>query len=285
MNREKIRDLVSQMTLEEKAGLCSGEDFWHTKAVERLGIPSVMVSDGPHGLRKQDEAADHLGINDSIKAVCFPAGCALASSFDRELAEKMGETIGQECQAENISTILGPAVNIKRSPLCGRNFEYYSEDPYAASEMSAAFIQGVQSKNVGTSLKHFLANNQEKRRMTNSSDVDERTLREIYMAAFEGAVKKGKPWTVMNFYNRVNEKYVGESKKYLTDLLRDEWGFDGYVVSDWGAVNDRVEALKAGMDLEMPSSNGVNDALIVKAVQEGTLDGFSRRGMYRSSEE
>ena len=272
MNREKIRDLVSQMTLEEKAGLCSGEDFWHTKAVERLGIPSVMVSDGPHGLRKQDEAADHLGINDSIKAVCFPAGCALASSFDRELAEKMGETIGQECQAENISTILGPAVNIKRSPLCGRNFEYYSEDPYAASEMSAAFIQGVQSKNVGTSLKHFLANNQEKRRMTNSSDVDERTLREIYMAAFEGAVKNGKPWTVMNSYNRVNGKYVGESKKYLTDLLRDEWGFDGYVVSDWGAVNDRVEALKAGMDLEMPSSNGVNDALIVKAVQEGTLD-------------
>ena len=272
MNREKIRDLVSQMTLEEKAGLCSGEDFWHTKAVERLGIPSVMVSDGPHGLRKQDEAADHLGINDSIKAVCFPAGCALASSFDRELAEKMGETIGQECQAENISTILGPAVNIKRSPLCGRNFEYYSEDPYAASEMSAAFIQGVQSKNVGTSLKHFLANNQEKRRMTNSSDVDERTLREIYMAAFEGAVKNGKPWTVMNSYNRVNGKYVGESKKYLTDLLRDEWGFDGYVVSDWGAVNDRVEALKAGMDLEMPSSNGVNDALIVKAVQAGTLD-------------
>lgn len=272
MNREKIRDLVSQMTLEEKAGLCSGEDFWHTKAVERLGIPSVMVSDGPHGLRKQDEAADHLGINDSIKAVCFPAGCALASSFDRELAEKMGETIGQECQTENISTILGPAVNIKRSPLCGRNFEYYSEDPYAASEMSAAFIQGVQSKNVGTSLKHFLANNQEKRRMTNSSDVDERTLREIYMAAFEGAVKNGKPWTVMNSYNRVNGKYVGESKKYLTDLLRDEWGFDGYVVSDWGAVNDRVEALKAGMDLEMPSSNGVNDALIVKAVQEGTLD-------------
>ena len=272
MNREKIRDLVSQMTLEEKAGLCSGEDFWHTKAVERLGIPSVMVSDGPHGLRKQDEAADHLGINDSIKAVCFPAGCALASSFDRELAEKMGETIGRECQAENISTILGPAVNIKRSPLCGRNFEYYSEDPYAASEMSAAFIQGVQSKNVGTSLKHFLANNQEKRRMTNSSDVDERTLREIYMAAFEGAVKNGKPWTVMNSYNRVNGKYVGESKKYLTDLLRDEWGFDGYVVSDWGAVNDRVEALKAGMDLEMPSSNGVNDALIVKAVQEGTLD-------------
>lgn len=272
MDKEKIRDLISQMTLEEKAGMCSGADFWHTKATERLGIPSVMVSDGPHGLRKQSEAADHLGINDSIKAVCFPAGCALASSFDRDLAKKMGETIGQECQAEDISTILGPAVNIKRSPLCGRNFEYYSEDPYAASEMSAAFIRGVQSKNVGTSVKHFLANNQEKRRMTNSSDADERTLREIYMVPFEGAVKNGKPWTVMNSYNRINGTFVGESKEYLTDLLREEWGFDGYVMSDWGAVNDRVEALKAGMDLEMPSSNGVNDALIVKAVQDGTLD-------------
>lgn len=272
MDKEKIRDLISQMTLEEKAGMCSGADFWHTKAAERLGIPSVMVSDGPHGLRKQSEAADHLGINDSIKAVCFPAGCALASSFDRDLAKKMGETIGQECQAEDISTILGPAVNIKRSPLCGRNFEYYSEDPYAASEMSAAFIRGVQSKNVGTSVKHFLANNQEKRRMTNSSDVDERTLREIYMVPFEGAVKNGKPWTVMNSYNRINGTFVGESKEYLTDLLREEWGFDGYVVSDWGAVNDRVEALKAGMDLEMPSSNGVNDAMIVKAVQDSTLD-------------
>ena len=272
MDKEKIRELISQMTLKEKAGLCSGADFWHTKAVERIGIPSVAVSDGPHGLRKQDDEADHLGLNESIKAVCFPAGCALASSFDRKLAGKMGETIGQECQAEDISTILGPAVNIKRSPLCGRNFEYYSEDPYAASEMSSAFIRGVQSKNVGASVKHFLANNQEKRRMTNSSDVDERTLREIYMVPFEGAVKNGKPWTVMNSYNRINGTFVGESKEYLTDLLREEWGFDGYVVSDWGAVNDRVEALKAGMDLEMPSSNGVNDALIVKAVQEEALE-------------
>ncbi len=272
MDMEKIRELVSQMTLEEKAGMCSGADFWHTKAVERLGISAVMVSDGPHGLRKQDEASDHLGINDSIKAVCFPAGCALASSFDRNLAEHMGRVIGEECQAEGVSTILGPAVNIKRSPLCGRNFEYYSEDPYATAEMSTALIRGVQSKNVGTSVKHFLANNQEKRRMTSSSDVDERTLREIYMVPFEGAVKNGKPWTVMNSYNRINGTYVGESKQYLTDLLRDEWGFDGYVMSDWGAVNDRVEALKAGMDLEMPSSNGVNDALIVKAVQEGILD-------------
>lgn len=260
------------MTLEEKAGMCSGADFWHLKGVERLGIPSVMVTDGPHGLRKQSEQADHLGINDSIKAVCFPTGCATASSFDRKLLRKLGEAIGEECQAEGVSTILGPAMNIKRSPLCGRNFEYYSEDPLVASEMAAALAGGVQSQNVGTSMKHFLANNQEKRRMTNSSQVDERTLREIYLAAFEGAVKQAKPWTVMNSYNRINGTYVGESREYLTDILRDEWGFDGYVMSDWGAVNDRVEALKAGMDLEMPASGGINDALIVKAVQDGSLD-------------
>lgn len=272
MTKEKIRNLVSQMTLEEKAGMCSGADFWHLKGVKRLGIPSVMVSDGPHGLRKQAEAGDHLGINESEKAVCFPAGCATASSFDRDILKKLGETIGQECQAMGVSTILGPALNIKRSPLCGRNFEYYSEDPYVASELAASMIQGVQSKNVGTSAKHFLANNQEKRRLTSSSDADERTLREIYLAAFENAVKKGKPWTVMNSYNRINGKYVGESKEYLTDILRGEWGFDGYVMSDWGAVNDRVEGLKAGMDLEMPSSGGMNDALIVDAVKNGTLD-------------
>ncbi len=272
MKKEDIKNLISQMTLEEKAGMCSGADFWHLKGVERLGIPSVMVTDGPHGLRKQSDQADHLGINESIKAVCFPTGCATASSFDRNLLRKIGETIGQECQAENVSTILGPAMNIKRSPLCGRNFEYYSEDPLVASEMAAALTEGVQSQNVGVSMKHFLANNQEKRRMTNSSQVDERTLREIYLAAFEGAVKQAKPWTVMNSYNRINGTYVGESKEYLTDILRDEWKFDGYVMSDWGAVNDRVEALKAGMELEMPSSGGINDALIVKAVRDGSLD-------------
>ena len=272
MKKEDIKNLISQMTLEEKAGMCSGADFWHLKGVERLGIPSVMVTDGPHGLRKQSDQGDHLGINESIKAVCFPTGCATASSFDRNLLRKIGETIGQECQAENVSTILGPAMNIKRSPLCGRNFEYYSEDPLVASEMAAALTEGVQSQNVGVSMKHFLANNQEKRRMTNSSQVDERTLREIYLAAFEGAVKQAKPWTVMNSYNRINGTYVGESKEYLTDILRDEWKFDGYVMSDWGAVNDRVEALKAGMELEMPSSGGINDALIVKAVRDGSLD-------------
>ncbi|RRD94034.1 glycosyl hydrolase [Clostridiales bacterium COT073_COT-073] len=272
MRKEEIQNLIAQMTLEEKAGMCSGANFWQLKSVERLGIPSVKVTDGPHGLRAQDEQADHLGINKSIKAVCFPTGCALASSFDRKLLKKVGTAIGQECQAEDISVILGPAMNIKRSPLCGRNFEYYSEDPLVTSEMAAALTEGVQSQNVGVSMKHFLANNQEKRRMTNSSKVDERTLREIYLAAFEEAVKQAKPWTVMNSYNRINGTYVGESKEYLTDILRDEWGFDGYVMSDWGAVNDRVEALKAGMDLEMPASGGINDALIVKAVQDGSLD-------------
>ncbi|MDL2302139.1 glycoside hydrolase family 3 C-terminal domain-containing protein [Lachnospiraceae bacterium OttesenSCG-928-D06] len=267
-----IKELISQMTLEEKAGICSGADFWHTKGVERLNIPASMVSDGPHGLRKQASEADHLGLNDSIKAVCFPAGCGTAASFNRELIKEMGETLGNECQAEGLSVILGPAVNIKRSPLCGRNFEYYSEDPLLASEMAGALIEGVQSKNIGTSIKHFLANNQEHRRMSSSSEVDERTLREIYLAAFEGAVTKQKPWTVMCSYNKINGVYAAENKTYLTDVLRDEWGFDGYVVSDWGAVNKRVEDLAAGMDLEMPSSGGVNDKLIVEAVKNGTLE-------------
>lgn len=185
-----IKALVSQMTLEEKAGLCLGLDSWHTKPVERLGVPSVMVSDGPHGLRKQDQKGDHLGINDSIKAVCMPAACATAASFDRELLGKLGERIGASCQHEEVAVVLGPAVNIKRSPLCGRNFEYFSEDPYLAGELSAAYINGVQSKEVGTSIKHFAANNQEHRRMSSSSNADERTLREIYLAPFETAVKR-----------------------------------------------------------------------------------------------
>lgn len=271
MKMEQIKELVGRMTLEEKAGLCSGSDFWHTKAVKRLGIPDVMVSDGPHGLRKQDQEADHLGVNESIKAVCFPAGCGAATSFNRELIGKMGETLGNECQAENVSVILGPAVNIKRSPLCGRNFEYYSEDPYLASEIATAHINGVQSKNVGTSIKHFMANNQETRRMSVDALIDERALHEIYLGVFEGAVRKAKPWTVMSSYNKVNGTYVGENRELLTDILRDEWGFDGFVVSDWGAVNDRIEALKAGLDLEMPASNGVRDIKIVEAVQNGTL--------------
>lgn len=272
MERENIKELISQMTLEEKASLCSGLDFWHTKGVERLGIPSEMVCDGPHGLRKQDDAADHLGINDSIKAVCFPAGCATASSFNRDLVRKLGETLGEECQAEHISTILGPAMNIKRSPLCGRNFEYYSEDPYVSTEIAGALVHGVQSKHVGTSPKHFMANNQEYHRMTSSSEMDERTMREIYLASFERMVKNEKPWTIMNSYNKLNGTYLCENKEILTDILRKEWGFDGYVMTDWGAMDDRVEALKAGCNLEMPSCGGVTDAEIVAAVQEGTLD-------------
>lgn len=272
MTAEKIKELVANMTLEEKAGMCSGMDFWHTKPVERLGIPSIMVSDGPHGLRKQDDKADHLGVNESIKAVCFPTACASAASFNRELLTSLGETIGNECQAEQVSTILGPGANIKRSPIGGRNFEYFSEDPLVATELAGAFIHGVQSKNIGTSLKHFLANNQETRRMSCSSNIDERTLREIYLAAFEGAVIKEKPWTVMNSYNCVNGVHTSQSKKFLTDILRDEWGFDGFVVSDWGAVDSRPEDLAAGLDLEMPSSNGENDKLIVEAVKNGALD-------------
>lgn len=267
-----LKELIRQMTLEEKAGMCSGLDFWHLKGVERLGIPSVMVSDGPHGLRKQDDQADHLGINDSIKAVCFPPAVLSACSFDRELMNTFGDAIGKEAQANNLSVVLGPAVNIKRSPLCGRNFEYYSEDPYLAGETAAAFINGVQAHHVGTSIKHFAANNQEYNRMSSSSNVDERTLREIYLPAFETAVKKSQPYTVMCSYNKVNGTFASENPHLLTEILRDEWGFEGYVMSDWGAVNDRVEGLKAGLELEMPASGGINDREIIAAVQNGTLD-------------
>lgn len=271
MMKRDLKLIISQMTLEEKAGMCSGKDFWHLKGIERLGIPEVMVSDGPHGLRKQSDKADHLGVNESIPAVCFPTACATACSFDRDLLRLLGETLGKECQAEGVSVILGPAVNIKRSPLCGRNFEYFSEDPYLASEMAAAHIKGVQSQNVGTSLKHFAANNQEYRRMSCSSEIDERTLREIYLAAFETAVKEGRPKTVMCSYNRINGEFASENHTLLTEILRDEWGFDGYVMSDWGAVNDRVKALEAGMDLEMPGNEGRGDIRIIEAVKKGRL--------------
>lgn len=267
-----IKKLVSEMTLEEKAGMCSGEDFWHLKKVERLGIPAVMVSDGPHGLRKQPDAGDHLGIGESIVAVCFPAACAAASSFDTELINEMGKTLGEECQAENLSVLLGPAVNIKRSPLCGRNFEYLSEDPYLAGKMAASYIRGVQSKGVGTSMKHYAANNQEYRRMSCSSNLSERTFREIYLAAFETAVKEAQPKTIMCSYNKINGTYASENHHLLTEILRDEWGFEGYVMTDWGAVADRVKGIAAGLDLEMPGSGGFNDAKIVAAVKDGSLD-------------
>lgn len=263
-----IKKLISQMTLEEKAGLCSGLDNWHLKSVERLGIPSIMVSDGPHGLRKQDQST---GVHGSVPATCFPTAAGLASSWNRELLEKVGIALGEECQAEGVSVLLGPGANIKRSPLCGRNFEYFSEDPYLSSEMAASHIKGVQSQGVGTSLKHFAANNQEHRRMSVDVIADERTLREIYLSSFEGAVKKGKPWTVMCSYNSINGEYASENKFLLTDVLKNEWGFEGFVVSDWGAVNRRVDGLKAGLDLEMPASFGVRDSEIAEAVRNGTL--------------
>lgn len=267
-----IKKLISEMTLEEKAGLCSGLDFWHTKGIERLGIPSIMVTDGPHGLRKQDASSDHLGINDSVPSTCFPSGAGLACSWDRELIKKVGVALGEECQAENVAIILGPAVNIKRSPLCGRNFEYFSEDPYLASELAAEHISGVQSQGVGTSLKHFAANNQETRRMSVDAIVDERVLREIYLASFEGAVKKSQPWTVMCSYNKINGEYASENHYLLTEILKKEWGHSGYVVSDWGAVNERAKGLFAGLELEMPSSNGEGDRKIVEAVKAGSLE-------------
>ena len=266
--KRDVKAIVKEMTLEEKAGMCSGKDFWHLKGVERLGIPEVMVSDGPHGLRKQAEEADHLGLNESIKAVCFPTACATACSFDRDLLQEMGERLGEECQAEDVSVILGPAVNIKRSPLCGRNFEYFSEDPYLASQMAAAHIKGVQSKNVGTSIKHFAANNQEHRRMSCSSEIDERTFREIYLGAFETAIKEAKPDTVMCSYNKINGEFASENHRLLTEILRDEWGFEGYEM----CIRDRVKGLKAGLDLEMPGSGGYTDKEIVEAVKNGTMD-------------
>lgn len=272
MGTMDVKELVRSMTLEEKAGLCSGSDFWHTKPVERLGIESVMLSDGPHGLRKQTGAGDHLGLGESVEAVAFPAGCAMASSFDRGLTENVGKTLGEECQAENLSVLLGPAINIKRNPLCGRNFEYFSEDPFLTGEMAVAYINGVQSWDVGTSVKHFALNSQEYNRMSVSAEIDERTMREIYLPGFEKAVKKARPKTIMCAYNKVNGTYCSENKKLLTDILRKEWGYEGYVVTDWGAVANRVKGIQAGLDLEMPGSNGENDARIVEAVRNGELD-------------
>ncbi|MCP1424667.1 beta-glucosidase [Paenibacillus xylanexedens] len=266
-----IKELVQRMTLEEKAGMCSGLDFWHLKGVERLGIPSIMVTDGPHGLRKQDGSADHLGLTSSVPATCFPSAAGLASSWDKELARQVGVALGEECQAEDVAVLLGPGVNIKRSPLGGRNFEYFSEDPLLSTQMATGHIQGVQSQGVGTSLKHFAVNNQEERRMSIDAVVDERTLREIYLASFEGAVKDGQPWTVMCSYNKVNGTYAGENEWLLTDILKDEWGHEGLVVSDWGAVNERADALAAGLELEMPTSGGIGERKVIDAVESGQL--------------
>ena len=268
----KHKDLISQMTLKEKASLCSGKDFWHLKSIERLGLPEIMVCDGPHGLRKQNAENKKVGIGNSYPATCFPTAVTTACSWDRDLIYKMGQALAEECLQHGVSVLLGPGVNMKRSPLCGRNFEYFSEDPELAGEMGAAFIAGVQSKGIGTSLKHFAGNSQEMKRMTSNSIIDERALREIYLRAFEKAVKKSQPWTVMNAYNLLNGTYCSENDWLQNKVLRDEWDFKGAVVSDWGAVNDRVAGLNAGNDLEMPSSGGVNDAKIVEAVKCGVID-------------
>lgn len=268
----KHQDLISQMTLEEKASLCSGKDFWHLKSIERLGLAEIMVCDGPHGLRKQNAENKKVGIGNSYPATCFPTAVTTACSWDRDLIYKMGQALAEECLQHEVSVLLGPGVNMKRSPLCGRNFEYFSEDPELAGEMGAAFIAGVQSKGVGTALKHFAGNSQEMKRMTSNSIIDDRALREVYLRAFEKAVKKSQPWMVMNAYNLLNGTYCSENDWLQNKVLRDEWGFDGAVVSDWGAVNDRVEGLNGGNDLEMPSSGGINDAKIVEAVKCGVID-------------
>ena len=277
-----IKAMIKEMTLEEKAGLCSGASIWTTQAIPEHGIPAIMMTDGPHGLRKQEGKGDHLGLNESIPSTCFPTAAGLASTWNRGLIEKVGIALGEECQAEEVQIILGPGVNIKRSPLCGRNFEYYSEDPYLSSQLAIQHIKGVQSQGIGTSLKHFAANNQETNRRNINAVIDERTLRELYLASFEETVKEAQPWTVMCAYNKVNGEFCSQNKLLLTDILREEWGFDGIVVSDWYAVSERECALAAGLDLEMPTSFGIGKEKIINAVRaglvpEGTLDASVER--------
>ncbi|MCS3442416.1 glycoside hydrolase family 3 C-terminal domain-containing protein [Microbacterium phyllosphaerae] len=262
---------ASDLTLEEKASLTSGADFWTTKSIDRVGLPSIMMTDGPHGLRKQSGSTDHLGLASSVPATCFPPAVGIGSSFDPEIIERVGAAIGVEAAIEDVAIVLGPGINIKRSPLCGRNFEYFSEDPIVSGILGAASVRGVQSRGVGASLKHFAANNQEFDRMRASSDVDPRPLHEIYLRGFERVVTDAQPWTVMCSYNRLNGVYTSEDPWLLTQVLRDDWGFDGLVVSDWGAVNDRVAGVAAGLDLEMPSSGGRTDAQLVAAVRAGEL--------------
>ena len=265
--RTKAKELVTKMTLEEKASLCSGADSWYTKPVERLGIPAISVSDGPHGLRK----ADGGGIGKSLPATCFPTGSALGASWNVDLLHEVGEALGVESQSFDVQILLGPGINMKRSPLAGRNFEYYSEDPALAGQLATAFVQGVQSQGVGACVKHFTANNQEYERMANNSNVDERTLHEIYLPAFETVVREAQPWSIMCAYNLVNGVYASEHQYLLEEVLKNQWGFDGFVVSDWFAVSDRVAGVAARLHLEMPGNEGLNDAKIVAAVKNGEL--------------
>ncbi len=266
----KITDLIKKMTLEEKAALCTGAGPWTTTPVEHLGIPEMIVTDGPHGVRRAENITTF--VEKSLPATCFPTATCMASTWDVDLIHKLGEALAYECIALDVDVILGPGANMKRTPLCGRNFEYYSEDPFLAGEMAVSFIKGVQSKGVGTSLKHFAANNQEYQRTTINSEMDERTLREIYLPAFEAAVKKAKPWTVMCSYNKLFGTYAAENHRLLTEILKEEWGFEGLVVSDWGAVHDRVEALKAGLDLEMPGPRERRVNEVIEAVRSGKMD-------------
>ncbi|HWQ98105.1 MAG TPA: glycoside hydrolase family 3 C-terminal domain-containing protein [Clostridia bacterium] len=268
----KYQELIEQMTLEEKASLLSGQNFWNTKPIPRLGIPSIMLTDGPHGMRKQGGKADHLGLNKSIPSTCFPTASALANSWDSDLLEQVGACLGEEAASEQVSVLLGPGLNIKRNPLCGRNFEYFSEDPLLSGKLAAAMIRGIQSQGVSACPKHFAVNSQETRRMVVDEVVDERALRELYLEGFRYAVCEGKPKTIMSAYNRVNGVYANENTYLLQDILYDEWGFDGVVVTDWGGENDRVAGLIAGNQLEMPSSAGLTDREVVEAVRAGKLD-------------
>jgi len=269
---ESVAALVAGLSVAQKAALCLGSDFWHTAPVSETGVEAIMLSDGPHGLRKQPGRTDHAGLRASLPATCFPTASALGSSWDTELAREVGAALGAEARAQDIAVVLGPGVNIKRHPLCGRNFEYFSEDPHLSGALAAALVDGLQSQQVGGCVKHFAANNQETDRMRVSAEVDERTLREIYFPAFERVVTTARPWLVMCSYNKVNGEYASQHRWLLTDVLRGEWGFDGLVVSDWGAVHDRVAALQAGLDLEMPPKLGVSDRAIVAAVTAGDLD-------------
>lgn len=268
----KYKKLIEKLTLEEKASLTSGKDFWQTPNIDRLNIPSIFLADGPNGLRKQKAAADHLGLNESVKSTCFPTSSALANSWNPMLIETSATLLGVEAVAEKVSVVLGPGVNIKRNPLAGRNFEYYSEDPYLAGKLSSSFIKGIQQNGIAASVKHYAVNNQEYRRMSINSVVDERALREIYLTPFEMAVKEGKTKTVMASYNLINGVYANENMHTLKEILRDEWNFEGVVVSDWGGINDRVLALKATSELEMPTSGGQTVKEVIEAVKQGTLD-------------
>ena len=266
-----IEKILQQMTLEDRIALCSGENFWETKKYEKYGIPSLFMCDGPHGLRKQEDAADMLGVNKSRPATCFPAEVTTAGSWDPELLTAIGSAIGQEAREQGVGLVLGPGANLKRNPLCGRNFEYFSEDPYLAGKLAAGFIRGAEAQGIGTSLKHFAVNSQEKSRFTSNSVLDDRTLRELYLTAFEIAVKEGHPSTLMCAYPKLNGVHCSDNKALLTDILRTEWGFGGMVVTDWGAMNDRPEGFRAGCDLNMPGGSDYMEKEVLQAVKDGTL--------------